>query len=152
MPRAPRDQAPGHFHVTTRGNDGRGIYRTAADRHVFIALLNRVVRKLIWRVDAWCLLSNHYHLVVVTRDPNLSAGMQRLNGEYAKLFNACYGHTGHLFERRFWSKRIHDDEQLLAAGRYILENPVKAGLCAEPWDWRWLGGPLLARVSPPPRH
>ncbi len=148
MPRLPRDQAPGYFHVTTRGNDGDDIFRTADDRRIFLALLGRIVRDLEWRLHAWCLMTNHFHLVVETRHENLSSGMQRLNGVYAQWFNACYGRTGHLFGRRFWTKRIEGERQVRVTAEYVFHNPVRAGLCASPWDWRWLGGPLLGESDP----
>lgn len=148
MPRPPRDQRPGYFHITTRGNDRRDIYRTADDRRVFLALLNRIVLERQWSLQAWCLMTNHYHLVLETQQPNLSAGMQRLNGVYAKWFNAWHAHTGHLFERRFWAKRIESERQLHETVEYVLHNPVRAGLCADAWDWRWLGAPILGPSRP----
>lgn len=150
MPRPPRDQQPGYFHVSTRGNDRGDIFRTADDRRVFLALLNRIIRGREWALQAWCLMTNHYHLVLETRHENLSAGMQRLNGVYAQWFNACYSQTGHVFERRFWAKRIETEKQLHETVEYVLHNPVRAGLCASPWDWRWVGAPLGR--SAPARH
>ena len=143
MPRRPRDQGPGHFHVTTKGNDGMDIYLTVDDRRVWLALLDRVIRDLEWTLLGWCLMTNHFHLIIETREPNLSAGMQRLNGVYAQWFNAWHARKNHLFGKRFWAKRITTDTQFEQTADYVLENPVRAGLCSEPWDWRWLGGPLL---------
>ena len=94
-------------------------------------------------------MTNHFHLVVETPDSNLSAGMQRLNGVYAQWFNAFYGRTGHLFGRRFWAKRIETDAQLRDTAEYVFHNPVRANLCASPWDWRWLGGQLLDELGVP---
>jgi putative transposase len=147
VPRRPRDQTPGHFHVTTRGNDGIDVFLTVEDRRVFLALLDRVVRDLDWTLHGWCLMTNHFHLIVETRHENLSAGMQRLNGVYAQWFNAWHARANHLFGRRFWAKRIEDDAQLQQTAAYVLINPVRAGLCTNPWDWRWLGGPLLVEQT-----
>ena len=147
MPRLPRDQGPGYFHVTTRGNDGQDIFLTVDDRRIWLFLLKRTVTDLDWVVQAWCLMINHFHLVVETPEPNLSIGMQHLNGVYAQWFNACYERTGHLFGRRFWAKRIADDSQLRDTAEYVFHNPVRAGFCAEPWDWRWLGGRLLGEPN-----
>ena len=151
MPRRPRDQGPGHFHVTARGNDGLDIFRTVDDRRVFLALLERVVRDLEWSPFAWCLMTNHFHLIVETPQPNLSAGMRRLNGVYAQWFNAFHERRDHLFGRRFWAKRIMDDAQLQASADYVFDNPVRAGLCANRWDWRWIGGRLLESPLAAPR-
>ena len=143
MPRRPRDQTPGLFHVTTRGNDGMDVFLTVDDRRVFLVLLDRALSDLEWALPGWCLMTNHFHLIVETRHENLSAGMQRLNGVYAQWFNVWHERKNHLFGRRFWSKRINDDAQLEQTADYVLGNPVDAGLCAHPLDWRWLGGPLL---------
>lgn len=143
MPRPPRDQTPGYFHVTTRGNNGRDVFATAADRRVFLALLSSIAREREWALPAWCLMINHFHLVLETRHENLSAGMQRLNGVYAQWFNAWHGRINHLFGRRFWSKRIETETQLRDTAEYVLHNPVRAGFCANPWDWRWSGGTLF---------
>jgi putative transposase len=145
MPRPPRDQEPGYFHLGTRGNNKGEIYRTVDDRLVFLALLNQIIRRREWALHCWCLMTNHYHLVLETRHANLSDGMQRLNGVYAKWFNAFYRQTGHVFERRFWANRIEDEEELRATAEYVIYNPVRAGLCDDPWDWRWLGAPILGR-------
>jgi putative transposase len=149
VPRALRDQTPGYFHVTTRGNNGRDVFQTADDRRVFLALLRRVARDGEWVVQTWCLMTNHFHLLVETRHENLSAGMQHLNGVYAQWFNAWYRRTGHLFGKRFWSKRVEGETQLRDTAEYIIHNPVRAGLCADPWDWRWTGGALFREPDRP---
>jgi putative transposase len=145
VPRVLRDQTPGYFHVTSRGNNRRDIFLTSDDRHVFLALLGRIARQQEWRLPAWCLMINHFHLVLETRHENLSAGMQRLNGVYAQWFNAWHSRTNHLFGRRFWSKRITGEAQLRDTAEYVIHNPVRAGFCADPWDWRWVGGMLFTR-------
>jgi putative transposase len=149
MPRAHRDQGPGYFHVTTRGNDGQDIYLTVDDRRVFLSLLRRVGRDREWVLHTWCLMTNHFHLLLETPQENLSTGMQRLNGVYAQWFNAWHERKNHLFGRRFWSKRIEDDEQLRDTAEYVIHNPVRAGLCADPWDWRWTGGALFVTPDAP---
>jgi REP element-mobilizing transposase RayT len=148
MPRPPREQSPGYYHVTTRGNCGANIYLGNDDRHVFLALLNRAARDLCWSIHGWCLMTNHFHLIVEIPSESLSAGMHRLNGTYAQWFNERHERTGHVFERRFSAKRIEGDRQLYNTAEYVLNNPVEAGLCASPWDWRWMGGPLLVPARP----
>lgn len=133
-------QSPGYYHLTTRGNDGMDIYLDVADRRWFIALLERVAGESDWALHAWCLMTNHFHLVVENRKPNLSNGMHRLNSVYVRRFNERHGRTGHLFGSRFGAKPIEDDAQLFNTAEYVFDNPVRAGLCASRQQWPWLGG------------
>ena len=103
--------AGGFYHVTARGNDRRAIYADADDRHVFLGILDRVGRRYGWRIHALCLMGNHYHVVVETPVPNLSAGMRDLNGDYARGFNDRRGSRDHVFGRRFWAEPIEDDSR-----------------------------------------
>lgn len=100
-------------------------------------MLERVARFSAWRCLSYCLMDNHVHLLIETPKPNLGRGMQRLHGDYARAFNDRYGRTGHLFQGRFHSETIDGDEQLWATVRYIVNNPVKAGLCSDPAAWQW---------------
>ncbi len=86
---------------------------------------------------AYCLMTNHFHLLVQTPQPNLSQGMQRLNSEYAGYFNERHRLDGHLFQQRFDSRLIETDEYFADAMRYIAFNPVRAGLCGHPAEWPW---------------
>jgi len=138
VPRAPRIQVPdGIYHVTTRGHSRVTLFHDEHDFRHFVAILAFVRRKFEWRCLAYCLMSNHYHLLVVTPQANLSAGMARLNGSYGRHFNDRYGRSGHVFERRFHDRRITRDAHLFATFRYIAMNPVMAGLCRSPADWLW---------------
>lgn len=148
MPRPLREQSPGYYHVTTRGNDGAKIYLDDHDRNVFLGLLDRVARDSAWALRAWCLMTTHFHLVVEVPTESLSAGMHRLNGVYARWFNERHRRTGHLFERRFSATRVEGDGQLENTVQYVIANPVKAGLCANPFKWEWLGGPLVDAARP----
>jgi REP element-mobilizing transposase RayT len=138
--RLPRCLLPdGTFHVCTRGVDGTPIFRTDDDRRYFLRLFGDVVRRHDWLVHVFCLMTNHYHFVLEALREELSAGFHRLNGVYAQAFNRRYGRKGHLFGDRFWSGVIESDEEFENACAYVLENPVRAGLCAEPADWPWSG-------------
>jgi REP element-mobilizing transposase RayT len=95
------------------------------------------VHRYGWRIHAYCLMTNHFHLLVETPDANLSRGMQRLNSEYATYFNTRFAHVGHLFQQRFVSRLIESEHYFLEALRYIAFNPVRAGLCEHPADWPW---------------
>jgi putative transposase len=138
MPRPPRLQVPGGiFHLTSRGNRRQSIYHDNHDRRMFLILRDRVVQRYGWGLHAHCLMTNHFHLLVETPEPNLSEGMHRLNGGYARYFNDRYELDGHLFDRRFGSRLVETDEDLAGTLSYIAFNPVKAGLCNHPWEWRW---------------
>jgi len=129
--------AGGTYHVTSRGNRRQAIYQDDDDRRQFLAFHDRVVQRYGWVLHAYCLMTNHFHLLVETPEPNLSAGMQRLKSEYATYFNDRFALVGHLFQQRFGSSLIEGDEYYAEALRYIAFNPVKAGLCQHPTDWPW---------------
>jgi REP element-mobilizing transposase RayT len=129
----------GIYHVTGRAVAGSFLFREDDDRLLFLLLLLRVARRHEWEVHALCLMGTHYHLIVETTQPELSAGFQRLNGRYAQAYNAKYGRAGHVFGARFSSWVVESDAHFAASIRYVLGNPVRAGLCARPEDWRWSG-------------
>jgi putative transposase len=145
MPRFPRSQLEdGYFHVTARGAGDARIFVVDLDRLDFLALLERTERHRGWCVHAHCLMGTHYHLVVETTRERLSAGMQRLNGVYALRFNRRHGRKGHLFAERFSSYVIRDEQHLAAAIEYVLQNPVRTGLCDQAADWQWSGAAVLS--------
>lgn len=142
MARLPRSLLPdGIYHVTTRGVARTAIFLDDDDRRLFLSLLALAIRRYGWRCHAFCLMSNHYHLVVEATRAELSKGMQLLNGRYAELFNAKYRRSGHLFGDRFAPRLIQSDSHLAHACAYVLANPIRAGLCRHPGDWRWSGSP-----------
>jgi putative transposase len=147
MARPKRHVAAGaHYHGMARGVDGQRIYRVDDDFEFFIRLLLIVERRFEWVIHAYCLMPNHYHLVVETPLPNLPAGMKHLNGVYAQGFNRRYGRVGHLFQARYESRVIENETYRRVAIAYVLDNPRRAGLCEDSrhWLWRWsaLGGNL----------
>ena len=129
----------GIFHVTGRGVDRCTIYRDSEDFRTFATLLARAIRTYRWDPYVVCLMTNHFHLVIDTTVEAMSRGIQWLDGLYAQLFNHRWGRTGHLFGERFRSKPIEDEEHLVETVRYVLANPVRAGLCESPEDWPWSG-------------
>jgi REP element-mobilizing transposase RayT len=140
MARMPRSLLPdGIYHVTTRGVDGCWIVHTDDDCRFWLALLGLVRRRFGWTVHAFCLMGNHFHLVVECTQPQLSAGMQILNGRYARWFNDKYARTGHLFGDRFATRLIEDEDYFAEVVEYVVQNPVRAGLCADARDWPWSG-------------
>jgi REP element-mobilizing transposase RayT len=131
--------------VTTRGVDGCWIVHSPDDCRFWLAVFGLVRRRFGWTVHSFCLMGNHFHLVVECTRPQLSAGMQILNGRYARWFNDKYGRTGHLFGDRFAARLIQDEAHFAEAVEYVLQNPVRAGLCADAADWPWSGGPYKSR-------
>jgi putative transposase len=127
----------GLFHVTARGSSGTPIFVEDIDRLDFLDLLRSTADLVGWRRHAHCLMGTHYHLLVESSRRNLSVGMQRLNGVYAMRFNRRHGRRGHLFGDRFSSYALRDERHLAAAVEYVLQNPVRAGLCARARDWQW---------------
>jgi putative transposase len=150
MPRKPREEVEGGvFHVFARGNDKRLIYRDDADRRTYLRMLGGTVRQHQWHLLAFCLMENHVHLLLETPDANLAVGMQRLHGGYAREFNRRHRRSGHLFQGRYGSVRVTTDEQLGAATRYIVVNPVQAGFCRRPDDWQWGSHAAVRRREAP---
>jgi REP element-mobilizing transposase RayT len=138
MPRGPRPQCPGlTYHVFARGIRACPIYADDIDRHNYLLLLRRVVLARDWVCHAYCQMTNHYHLLVRTPEPNIAAGMQDLNSRYAEYFNRRHGYCGHLFQARYGSVVIKSDEHFLVEFRYVVRNPVRAGMCRRPDDWPW---------------
>jgi putative transposase len=137
MPRAPRVQAPGRYHTVSRGVEGRPIFLDDADRLFFLRTLGKVATRYEWRCFAYCLMTNHFHLLVEISEPNLGAGMQYLNGVYCGYFNRKHARYGHLVERRYHSVRLETEEHAQLACRYVPVNPVRAGICRRPRSYEW---------------
>jgi putative transposase len=113
-------------------------------------LFEEAARRFQWRCFAYCLMPNHYHLVIRELDAGLSAGVQYLNGTYAQWFNRRHDLEGHLFQGRFHSVLIESDWHLIELARYLALNPVRAGLCSMPVDWPWSSyGPLAGKAPAP---
>jgi putative transposase len=129
----------GIFHVTARGVAGVPIVRDDVDRSRWLALLGRDAARHRWQLEAFCLMTNHFHLVLAAKVEDLSAGMRALNGDYARTFNRRHRRHGHLFGQRFASWVIEGDEYVENAVRYVLLNPVRAGLCERAEQWLWSG-------------
>ena len=123
----PRDESTGYHHVVTRGNNKRTIYESDEDRWYFSQRVTRVAAKYEWRIVAYALMRNHYHLIIHVGDKGLAAGMCELNTGYAVWFNGKHGRVNHLFGKRYWNRRIRTHASLMNAVRYVVQNPQRAG-------------------------
>jgi len=125
------------YHITSRGDGREKIYLSDNDREIFLSILNDVYNKFNWQFHAYCLMSNHYHLLVETPRANLSKGMQYLNGVYTQRFNRIHNRVGHVFQGRFKSILVEKESYLLELARYIVLNPVRAKMVSSVVDWPW---------------
>src|SRR4030043_2297950 len=125
------------YHITSRGNARKKIYSDDEDRKNFFGVLETVVKKYNWLCHAYCLMDNHYHLLVETRDSNLSMGMRQLNGVYTQLYNRRHRRPGHVLQGRYKAILVDKDNYLLELCRYVVLNPVRAGLVKSPKEWKW---------------
>ena len=138
MARPLRIEFPGAlYHLTARGNAREAIYRDEADRAAFLDLYGEVAERCGWRCHAYCMMANHYHWVAETPDANLSRGMRQLNGVYTQRFNRRHGRVGHVFQGRFKAILVEREGYLKELARYVVLNPVRAGLVRRAQDWRW---------------
>jgi putative transposase len=162
-----REEIPGaYYHVGTRGNNRQDIYTNDTSRLIFYLWLQILAKRYGWRIVAYCLMVNHYHLVLQIGPLGLSRGMQGLNGGYARAFNAREGRSDHLLGRRFWSRQLDDIDDLIRTSVYVDLNPTRSFDVA-PADWRWSGhraaigldaptgfhkvGDIWQRLDPKPR-
>jgi putative transposase len=136
------------YHVTARGNGRMAIFLDDTDRLRFAERLATVVTEKHLVCHADCQMVNHYHAVITTSLPNLSNAIRQLNGDYARWWNHRHRHVGHLFQGRFGAQIVQDDAYLLTVCRYVVLNPVRAGLVAEPGQWRWSSYRATAGLAP----
>jgi len=125
------------YHVTSRGNARQKIYLGTSDRERFLSILAHAVSRYGWLCHAYCLMDNHYHLVLETPKANLSPGMRHLNGLYTQAFNRRHGRIGHLFQGRYQAIVVEKDRYLLELCRYVVLNPVRAKTVKRPGAWPW---------------
>jgi putative transposase len=138
MARALRPQLPGGiYHVYAHGLRLLPLFHDDDDRAGLLRLLGQAVGVCGWRCHSYCLMTTHYHLLIETPEPNIAAGMHRLNGFYAAEFNRRHGTRGHVFERRYQTVLIESDAHFATAVAYIASNPVRAGICKRPEDYPW---------------
>jgi len=138
MARPLRLEFPGAlYHITSRGNAQQPIFLDDEDHHTFLHVLSLVVERFDWLCHAYCLMGNHYHLLIETPKGNLSRGMRQLNGHYTQMFNLRHHQVGHIFQGRYKAILVEKDRHLLSLCRYVVLNPVRAELVRKPQRWRW---------------
>ena len=129
--------AGGVYHVTSRGDRREPIYLDDEDRRLWLNLFAEVCDRFNWRCHGWCQMTNHYHIVLETAEGNLSQGMRHLNGVYTQRHNRRHGRVGHVFQGRYKGIVVERDAYLLELSRYVVLNPVRAGMVKDAGDWAW---------------
>ena len=129
--------AGGLYHVTLRGDRREAIFLDDADRLVWLEVFAQTCKRFNWVCHAWCLMDNHYHIVVETIEGNLAQGMRHLNGVYTQTFNRTHKRVGHVFQGRYKAIIVEKDGYLLELARYVVLNPLRAGMVKVITDWHW---------------
>lgn len=138
------------YHITSRGDRREDIYETDDDRYLFLHTLGEVCDRYNWVCHAYCLMSNHYHLLIETPDANLCQGMRQLNGVYTQAFNRAKNRVGHVFQGRYKGILVDKQNYLMELARYIVLNPVRARMCHTAEQWRWSSYlPTIGKRSKP---
>ena len=152
MSRPLRLQFPGAlYHITSRGDDREPIYLDDSDRTEFLAILSRVCERYNWSCHSYCLMTNHYHLLMETHAATLARGMRQLNGVYTQRFNRAHSRVGHVYQGRYSAVLVQKERHLLEVLRYIVLNPVRAEMVSMAEDWRWSSYPAAIGLAPSPQ-
>jgi REP element-mobilizing transposase RayT len=151
MARPLRIEYPGAvYHVTSRGNARSDIFHSDQDRVGFLSILDSVVKRFNWLCHAYCLMDNHYHILIETQDGNLSSGMRQLNGVYTQKHNFLHRKTGHVFQGRYKAILVDKESYLLELCRYVVLNPVRARMISRPQEWKWSSYRYTAGIEKAP--
>lgn len=151
MSRPLRLEFPGAlYHVTARGNRLAPIYRDENDRRAWIAIVRETCTRFNFKIHAYCQMTNHFHLLLETPDANLARGMRHMNGLYSQQVNRRHGLVGHLFQGRYKAILIQKERHLLELARYVVLNPVRAGIVDAPEKWNWSSYHWTASAATPP--
>lgn len=152
MARPLRIEFPGAvYHVTSRGNARADIFDDHNDRQLFLSILGQTVKRFNWLCHAYCLMDNHYHLLIETPEGNLSAGMRHLNGVYTQAHNRKHCKDGHVFKGRFKAVLVEKESHLLELCRYVVLNPVRAHMVERTEQYHWSSYlPTSGKAAVPP--
>jgi len=141
----------GIYHVTSRGDRREAIYEDDEDRIEWLSILGKTCNRYNWRCHAYCLMDNHYHVILETAEANLSKGMRHLNGVYTQYFNRRHERVGHVFQGRFKGILVEREEYLLELSRYVVLNPIRAGITKNIRSWKWSSyKAMIGEVQAPP--
>ncbi len=140
------------YHATSRGNARDKIFSDDHDKENFLKTLDSVVKRYNWFCHAYCLMDNHYHLLIETPDGNLSMGMRQLNGVYTQAYNRRHKRPGHIFQGRYKAILIQKENYLLELCRYVALNPVRAKMVKKPEDWKWSSYSTTAGLRKTPEY
>jgi REP element-mobilizing transposase RayT len=136
--------------VSAHGSDRRPLFVFDTDRTDFLERLWKAADRHELSCIAYCLMGNHYHLIVQIPDARISKALQELHGGYSRNFNLVHGRTAHLFRHRFLAELVEDEAYFLTLCRYLAHNPVRVGLCRRPSDWPWSSHRASAGLAPVP--
>lgn len=140
----------GLYHVTSRGDRQEDIYLDDTDRQAWLEVLAQCCERYNWAIHAWCQMTNHYHLIIETAEGNLSAGMRQLNGVYTQMVNRRHRRVGHVFQGRYKAILVERDSYLLELSRYVVLNPVRAGMVKHARQWKWSSYHAMVGAMPRP--
>lgn len=140
------------YHVTSRGNARSKIFADEYDKEQFLEVFASVVKRYNWLCHAYCLMDNHYHILIETPDSNLSMGMRQLNGVYTQGYNRRHSKTGHVFQGRYKSILVQKENYLLELCRYIVLNPIRAKMVNRPENWKWSSYMATVGLRDVPEH
>ncbi len=143
--------AGGLYHVTSRGDRRENIYVTDQDRLLWLQLFSDTCERFNWVCHAWCLMDNHYHIVIETMEANLARGMRHLNGVFTQTTNHLHQRVGHLFQGRYKAILVEKNSHLLELARYVVLNPVRAGMVRDVADWPWSSWQATTNCEPSPK-
>ena len=142
--------AGGLYHVTSRGDGREDIFLDDADRLAWLEIFAQTCKRFNWVCHAWCLMDNHYHVVIETIEGNLAQGMRHLNGVYTQTFNRTHKRVGHVYQGRYKAIIVEKDNYLLELARYVVLNPLRAGMVKDIADWRWSSHGAMLGNQPAP--
>lgn len=151
MPRRPRIDLAGYYHVVSRGVNHADIYEDDVDYEIFLKIVCKACRAYRVVLHDYCLMTNHFHLLIETELENLSLFMKHINSNYAIYFNKKTKRSGHLWQGRFYSRYINSESYYYTLIQYIEQNPIEAGIVTEVGEYPYtLGSVIMNRNEPVP--